>query len=515
MIRLGIDVGGTNTDGVILDADNKVIASTKSATTKDVFSGIRQAIKNLITESSIDVNKINVATLGTTHCTNAIVERKGLNQIGIIRLCLPSGSVVPPLLDWPQDLVEKLDPITVLAHGGYEYNGAVISELDEDELKDAVKQFRGKVDSIAITSVFSPVQNEQEKKVAAFFEKELPNVPVSISSEIGSIGLIERENATILNAALMTTIRNVSKGFEQALQEEGIKNAKIFLGQNDGTLMTNSYAQKYPIYTIACGPTNSIRGAAHLAQEPNAIVVDIGGTTTDIGVLSNGFPRQTSLAVEVGGVRTNYRMPDIYSIGFGGGTRIHRNEDSWKIGPDSVGYQLMEKSIVFGGNDLTATDVAIGAGKMKIEGAQTERLTSIPTEDIYPSMVELVENAIDRMKTNSEDTTVILVGGGAALMPETLKGANQVIRPDHAGVANAIGAALGDISGTVDRIYLLEEESYDSIIEKAKNEAIQDAVKAGADPEQIQIIQLEDFALPYLPGNAIQVKVKVAGPLKI
>ncbi|MBS4219480.1 hydantoinase/oxoprolinase family protein [Bacillus sp. FJAT-49711] len=512
MIRLGIDVGGTNTDGVILNSENKVLGSSKTATTKDIFTGIQKTIKALLETTHINADEIKVATLGTTHCTNAIVERKALNKVGIVRICLPSGSTVPPLLGWPEDLVEKLEAVTVLVHGGYEFNGSPISQLNFDELNQVAEQFRGKVDSIAISGVFSPVLGDQEKEVAAFFEKELSGIPISLSSEIGTIGLIERENATILNAALMSTISHVTKGFERALNDEGI-NASIYLGQNDGTLMTNSFAQKYPIFTIACGPTNSIRGAAHLSQEPNAIVVDIGGTTTDIGVLSNSFPRQTSLAVEVGGVRTNYRMPDIYSIGFGGGTRVFLEGDSWKIGPESVGYQLTEKALVFGGDELTTTDVAIGAGYMEIENTDVTRVADTPCDKIYPDFVSMVENAIDRMKTSSEDLPVVLVGGGAALMPETLKGASRVIRPEHASVANAIGAALGDISGTVERIYTLENRSHQEILEEAKAEAIQTAIDAGANRDKIDIIQLEDFPLAYLPGNAILVRVKAAGPL--
>lgn len=514
MIRLGIDVGGTNTDGVILGHDNRVLASTKSATTKDVFTGIQSTIKKLLAETEVNAENIQVATLGTTHCTNAIVERKSLNKVGIVRICLPSGTTVPPMLGWPEDLAAKVEEETVLIHGGYEFNGSPIASLREDELKKAAELFRGKVDSIAVSGVFSPVLGDQEKEVAAFFEKELPGVPVSLSSEIGSIGLIERENATILNAALMTVIERVSKDFERALLDEGI-NARIYLGQNDGTLMTNSYAQKYPIYTIACGPTNSIRGAAHLSDEADAIVVDIGGTTTDIGVLTNSFPRQTSIAVEVGGVRTNYRMPDIYSIGFGGGTRVFMEEDSWKIGPESVGYRLMEKAIVFGGDELTATDIAIGKGQMQIDGADASRLEGVPCDAIFADYTKMVEQAIDRMKTSAEDLPVVLVGGGASLMPKDLKGASRVIRPDHASVANAIGAALGDISGTVERIYSLEDQEYIEAIEEARSEAIQTAIDAGADPEKVDIIQLEDFPLAYLPGNAILIRVKAAGPLAL
>lgn len=512
MIRLGIDVGGTNTDGVLLNTKNEVICSTKTPTTKNVFSGIQTTIKELLASSAVNVRDIKIATLGTTHCTNAIVERKSLNRIGIIRICLPSGTTVPPLVDWPEDLVDKLQAKTALIHGGYEFNGSPITGIVRDELIEAVELFRDSVDSIAITGVFSPVLADQEKEVAAFFQQELPHIPISLSSEIGTIGLIERENATILNAALKNVIKNVAEGFEQALVNESI-HAKIYFGQNDGTLMTNVFAQKYPIFTIACGPTNSIRGASFLSKERNAIVVDIGGTTTDIGVLANGFPRQTSLAVEVGGVRTNYRMPDIYSLGLGGGTQVTLEDSAWKIGPESVGYQLPEKALIFGGETLTVTDVAVGVGMMQMENAQEEKLLSIPTQEIYPQIVEMVEKAIDRMKTSGDDVSVVLVGGGAALMPATLKGASRIIRPEHAGVANAIGAALGDISGTCEKIYLLENRDHHEVIEEAKQEAIQAAITAGADPDQIDIIQLEDFPLAYIPGEAILVRVKVAGPL--
>src|SRR5699024_4841023 len=117
----------------------------------------------------------------------------------------------------------------------------------------------------------------------------------------------------------------------------GIANADIFICQNDGTLMSVDYAEEFPILTIACGPSNSIRGAAYLADKENAITLDVGGTTSDLGVLVNSFPRQSSLAVSVGGVRTNFRMPDILSIGLGGGTIVHVDGDEVTVGPDSVG----------------------------------------------------------------------------------------------------------------------------------------------------------------------------------
>lgn len=512
MIRLGIDVGGTNTDGVLLDENDQVMTSSKTPTTEKVFHGIEWNIKQLLANAFINKEDIKIATLGTTHCTNAIIERKSLNRVGVVRISLPSGTSVPSLTDWPQDLINAINPIVKDVSGGYDYDGTPIADMKEAELEDVLTSFRGKVESIAVIGVFSPVLDKQEKQVAAFLSEYLPDLPISLSSKIGSIGLIERENATILNAALMTTIENVVTGYEEALIDEGI-HARVFLGQNDGTLMTSDYAMQYPIFTIACGPTNSVRGAAHLSNETEAIVVDIGGTTTDIGVLKNGFPRQTSIPVEVGGVRTNYRMPDIYSIGIGGGTKIHFADDEWTVGPDSVGYLLEEKAIIFGGDELTATDVAVGNGLMDIEHGFQERLDAYPHQSIHKKIVETVEVSIDRMKTEDKPVPVVLVGGGATLMPQTLKGAEYVSRPEHASVANAIGAALGDVSGTLEKIYLLNDASYSDIIAQVKEEVTKRAIEAGADPDQITIIQLEDNPLAYLPGNAIVVKAKAAGPL--
>src|SRR5207247_9604967 len=134
----------------------------------------------------------------------------------------------------------------------------------------------------------------------------------------------------------------------------------IYLTQNDGTVMLASLAQRYPVYSFASGPTNSMRGAAFLSRLSDAIVIDVGGTTTDIGCLRQGFPREANNAVEVGGVRTLFRMPDLLSLGLGGGSHVSTNPLA--VGPLSVGYQLTERARVFGGDELTATDVAVAAG---------------------------------------------------------------------------------------------------------------------------------------------------------
>lgn len=511
--RIGIDVGGTNTDSVLLDESLNVLYKVKVKTHKNVSEGIDASLTKLLEESNVNPAQISHVMLGTTHCTNAIVERKNLNKIAIIRIGAPASTTIPPLSGWPNDMIEKISDKAYIVSGGYEYDGREIASIDEAEIRSICNEVRGKVQSIAIVGIFSPVNKEQEEKVASILKEELgEDIHLSLSNEIGSVGLLERENATILNAALKDTIREVTKTFRQDLESKGI-NAKIYFCQNDGTLMSSEFALQYPILTIASGPTNSIRGAAHLTGLDNALVIDVGGTTTDIGVLVNGFPRESSLAVEIGGVRTNFRMPDLLSFGLGGGTIIRENGEDISVGPDSVGYELTERGLIFGGETFTATDVAIACGKHVIDGAQVDRVDVKLAERADEAMMKLVEDAIDRMKTSKELIPVIVVGGGSILISSDLKGVSQVHRPNNYDAANAIGAALGEVSGETDKIYALDNMTYEEVIEDAKNHAFNQAVQAGADPDTIKVVHMEDIPLAYLPGNSIHVKVKVAGSL--
>ncbi|GER67723.1 hydantoinase subunit beta [Weizmannia acidilactici] len=513
--RVGIDVGGTHTDAVLLDENNTVIAETKSPTTEDVATGIYNAMHKIIKDANVPRDQIKYAMLGTTHCTNAIVERKRLNKIAVVRIGAPATLAVKPLIGVPKDLREALGKHVYLVRGGHEFDGREITALDTDYLYKIANEIKGKVDSIAITSVFSPVSQTHEHKASEIFTEVLGDqVSISLSSEIGSVGLLERENATILNASVVNVAKTAADGFIKALKSEGIE-ANVFFGQNDGTLMSVDYAVKYPIFTVACGPTNSLRGASYLSNLSDAIVVDVGGTTSDVGVLVQSFPRESSLAVEIGGARTNFRMPDLISIGLGGGTIVRIQEDGqFTIGPDSVGYRLPEKGLVFGGDTLTTTDVAVALGKVKLgDASKVAHLNKEILNKVYDRMVEMVEEAIDKMKTSPAPVPVILVGGGSILLPDVLKGASAVIRPEHSGVANAIGSAISQVSGQIEKIYVLDEIGREQALESAKSQAMSEAIKAGADPDSLVVVDIEDIPLAYLPGNATRIRVKAAGEL--
>ena len=514
-MRIGIDVGGTNTDAVLMDGV-RVLAEVKTSTTPDVTSGIVAAMRSLVDQSGVGSERIQAVMIGTTHFTNAVVEAKRLMPTAVLRLGLPATGALPPLVAWPQRLRAAIGHNVYLCHGGHEFDGREIAPLDRDELRRAAADIGAKgIRSVAISSVFSPVNAAFEEEAAALLSEELPGVVISLSHEIGRIGLLERENATVMNACLRELATHIVAAFRAALAELGIT-APMYLSQNDGTLMSVDYAERYPVATFASGPTNSMRGAALLSGEENCAVVDIGGTTSDVGVLQHGFPREAALSVEIGGVRTNFRMPDVLSLGLGGGSLVRGDGPGLTIGPDSVGYELTSRALVFGGDTLTASDIAVAAGRASFgDPAAVRQLPRSLVDAVLALAERMIAETVDRMKTSAEPTPVVVVGGGSVLLGDRLAGASRLVRPDHFAVANAIGAAIAQVGGEVERVFSLDQLSREAALEQAKGEAIDKAIAAGANASSVRIVDVEDIPLPYIPGNATRIKVKAVGDLEL
>lgn len=514
-MRIGIDVGGTNTDAVLLDG-RQVLAAVKTSTTADVTSGIVAAFAGLQAQRAFDPADVRAVMIGTTHFINALVEARRLAPTAALRLSLPAGASLPPMVDWPQRLVDAVSGSSHLVHGGHEFDGRHIAELDEAEVRRAAQSMgEAGVRSVAISSVFSPVNAEFEARAAEIIAAELPGVAISLSHEIGRIGLLERENATIINAALRELAAHIVDGLASAVTGAGIT-APLYLSQNDGTLMDVDFARRYPVATFASGPTNSMRGAAVLSGLDTCAVVDVGGTTSDVGVLRHGFPREATTDVTVAGIRTNFRMPDVLSIGIGGGSLVRGEAGAVTVGPDSVGYELTSKALVFGGDTLTATDIAVAAGRAEIgDPSLVAHLDKELVEAALRRIATDVADAVERMRTSSEPLPVVAVGGGSVLLPDEMTGAGTVHRPDHYAVANAIGAAIAQIGGEVDRVYAVEPGRRDAVVDEAKQEAVDRAVAAGASPSTVQIVDFDEVPIPYLPGNATRIRAKAVGELQL
>ncbi|MEM8730572.1 MAG: hydantoinase/oxoprolinase family protein [Pseudomonadota bacterium] len=512
MLRLGIDVGGTNTDAVVMDGE-RVLSGIKAPTSSDVTTGVVAAMDGAIEAAGIDRAAIGNVMIGTTHFTNAVIERRHLSQVAAVRLGLPATACLPPTVDWPEDLKYVVDRHGYLVGGGYEFDGREIAPLDEAELIRIAGEVRDNgLKAIAVTCVFGPINADMEDRAVAIFAEHCPGVPVVKSTDIGRIGILERESAAIMNASLLELADKTVSAFGQALQDAGIV-CPFHITQNDGTLMAAETVKRFPVLTFASGPTNSMRGAAFLTGVKEAIVVDIGGTTTDVGALHLGFPRQAATVVDVGGVRTNFRMPDVFSMGLGGGS--HVTDEGAKVGPQSVGYRITKAALVFGGDALTATDIAVAGRKAEIgEAANVAGLAPGMVSTALDTITRILENAVERSRVSPDPIPVIAVGGGSILMPDQL-GELEVIRPDNFAVANAVGAAIAQISGEVDRVFALEKGlTREDCLAQAEVEATEHAIAAGAAKDTIQVIEREDVPLAYLPGNATRIHVKVVGEME-
>jgi N-methylhydantoinase A/oxoprolinase/acetone carboxylase beta subunit len=397
-----------------------------------------------------------------------------------------------------------------MIEGGHEYDGRPIVPFDAGAMREVAAKIRdSEIRSVAVTSVFSPLDPSCEEEAARILREACPDVAVTLSHRLGRIGLLERENVALLNACLRDLAHTTTRAFVDALARSGIA-APLYLTQNDGTVMLAEEAAAYPVYGFASGPTNSMRGAAFLSRLDDAIVVDVGGTTSDIGSLERGFPREANNVVEVGGVRTLFRMPDLLSLGLGGGSLV--GDGPLSVGPLSVGYQLTERSLVFGGAELTATDVAVAAGLVDL--GDRRRVAGLSAGLIQRCLARVhatIEEGVDRMKSDAREIPLVAVGGGSFLVPARIPGISEIVRVAHHTVANAVGAAIAQVSGEVDQIF--QGLGRDEAIAAARRLAEERAARAGADPLTVDLVEVEDLPIAYLPGNSLRVRVRVVGDI--
>lgn len=536
MYRIGVDVGGTNTDSALLDLTQAtspsrgVLATCKTATTPNVTQGIQTAIENVLTSSSIDRSQILNVAIGTTHFVNAVVETdaRRLSKVAVVRLCGPYTRQLPPFIDFPYALRNVIEGPHYFLDGGLEIDGREIKPLRPQQVKDTATEIKAQgITAVALVGVFSALDSAgiHEERAKTLIKEACPELTVVCSHTIGGPGFLERENATILNASILQFARRTMAGFRQAMSQLQLT-CPLYVTQNDGTLADAASAAEIPVKTFASGPTNSLMGAAFLqglgqgsqaASDKQVIVVDIGGTTTDIcALLPSGFPRQAPNFVEVGGVRTAFSMPEVFSVGLGGGSRVREVGGVTSVGPDSVAHRLRQDAFVFGGQVLTTTDIIVAAGDTEI--GSKEQVQHISAEQVTRAKKEikrLIERAIDAMKVSAEPVVVLLVGGGSILVTEALDGVEQCLCPPHHDSANAVGAAIAKVSGEVDIIEVLLGRDESEVLESVKRRAIEDAVARGADPGTVSVVKVEKIPLQYVTNKATRLVVKAVGDLRV
>ena len=470
---LGIDTGGTYTDGVIVDTiTRKVISKSKTPTTKyDLKIGIENCIKQL---DIVDGSLIRQVSLSTTLATNAVVENNRC-KTGLILIGRESKEKVP---------TSYVEYVT----GRMDINGNEIEPISNKQLQSAISHLKDEVDAIAISgyaSVRNPVNEIKAKKLV----EDMTNLPVFCAHELsGSLGFAERTNTAVLNAGLIKIVEEFLVAAKEALLRNNIM-GQVMIVRSDGCLMREEHALQRPIETILSGPAASIMGACVLTDIEDAFILDMGGTTMDIANLKNGSVNISNETAKIGGWSTRVNAVEVSTHGIGGDSHIQVSKTGITIGPQKA------KPISQGGVsvDLTPTDILrilerydVGNREAveiclsdisKNTGINYEILIGQIMESInktiYTGLIQSVvdfnnkeiilkeEKAasylIDKAYTNDDSEflsaraelkkPIIAVGAPVkAWLPHigSLFGA-KVIIPDNAEVANAIGAAFGRI----------------------------------------------------------------------
>ena len=312
---LGVDTGGTYTDAVILEDEERVIAFSKALTThSDLSLGIGSAIQKAVKQRNTAPEKISLVSLSTTLATNALVEGQGdrvaLVMIGFQDSDLEKHSIFDAL---------KGDPFLVIK-GGHNYAGFEKSPLAKNKLSRWVSEIKG-VSAYAVCSQFA-VRNPEHELEAAEIIRKLTDKPVSLSHQISAkLNGPKRALTAVLNARLIALIDLLIVKAEHVIKSLGIL-APLMVVRGDGALISAAQAREKPIETILSGPAASIVGARWLTGETEAIISDIGGTTTDIAVLMGGKPAIDPRGASVGPYRTMVEAVAMYTFGLGGDSEV-------------------------------------------------------------------------------------------------------------------------------------------------------------------------------------------------
>ncbi len=320
---LGIDTGGTYTDGVVFDrVAREVLAKAKSRTTREDLSiGITRVIEAVEFD---ELDKIEVVSMSTTLATNAIVEGAGC-EVGLIML----GYTPDPKKEIPATCIRTVP-------GGHNVKGQEKEPFDEAAVREALESMRGQIDAVAVSGYLS-VRNPEHELMVKALVKDVLDVPVVCAHDLTrSLGIYERTVTTVLNAKLMPIIDNLMKSVRISLDRKGIK-APIMVVRGDGTLIGEAKAKDKPIETMLSGPAASIIGASFLSDAKDAFVFDMGGTTSDVAVTKNGIPRIDEEGAYVGGFRTRVKAAAISTFGLGGDSCIWMDmERKLHVGPTRV-----------------------------------------------------------------------------------------------------------------------------------------------------------------------------------
>ena len=308
---LGVDTGGTFTDAVILDlSDYSLIAKAKSPTTHhDLSIGLYESVRKVFDSCDVKPSDISLAGISTTLATNSVLEGKG-GDVGLI------------FIGWdikkPVNFGEKNQ---AFIKGGYDSKGKMVEPVNEDEAKEAILRVSKGVDAIAISGLFSVMNPSQERMVKDMAMK-LTDLPVIVGTELSStLGVDERARTAVLNGRLISIVKMFFDGLEKTFRGMGIT-APIMVYKGDGSVMSIDKARKYPVESVFSGPAASSVGGRITSGLEDFIMIDIGGTSTDVALVEKGMPEIQKEGANICGWRTHVKAVDMYTVALGGDSLI-------------------------------------------------------------------------------------------------------------------------------------------------------------------------------------------------
>lgn len=528
---VGLDMGGTHIDGVIIKKGQVVQTVKKPTDREDLFTSIWTALEELLEDyNKHEIQRIN---LSTTVSTNAIVEDK-TSSVGMI---IQSG---PGL---PHDFLACGDE-NFFVSGYVDHRGKVVDDLNADEIEKSIDSFVNKgIESYGVVTKFSTRNPNHELRIQGLLNEKSTLTVTAGHKMSGKLNFPRRVFTTYLNSAISSTFQDFANHIKKSLEKEGV-DAPLFILKADGGTMNIETAEEKPVETILSGPAASFSGmTGMLPTEEDAVLIDMGGTTTDFFFLADGVPLFEPLGIKIGDYKTLVRSVYSVSIGLGGDSNIEIVDNKIKIGPRRAGYPM-----AFGGPKPTPSDAMVVLGLM--EGGDKEKavqameslgnqliLSAEETANlVLETTAEIIQDKIAELltKINSHPVYTVkelldgkkivpkeiqMIGGPAKVLAPILEEKMKLPAryPANYHVANAIGAALAK---TTTEISMLADTSqgtlsvpemgiYEKIgrqysLADARKRALEllqeSALAMGADKEYLEMEIIEESSFNMVDG---------------
>ena len=423
-VLLGVDTGGTYTDAVLIRDETEVLASAKALTTRhDLAEGIGAAVRAVLDASGVSGAEIGMAALSTTLATNALVEgqgeRVGLIFVGFREADLEKHGVAEAL---------KGDPVCVLS-GGHDHSGSQARALDETALLAFLETHKDAVSGWAVAAQFA-TRNPAHELRAAEVIAQVTGAPVTCSHQLSArLNGPKRAVTAVLNARLIGMIDRLIARAGDSLAALGI-DARLMVVRGDGALMSAEQARMRPIETILSGPAASIVGARWLTGVENALVSDIGGTTTDVAVLRAGRPAIDPDGARVGGFRTMVEAVAMRTTGLGGDSQVHVESEGLAGGVRLGPRRVVPLALIA----AEAPDV--------VRPALERQLRSTTPGELDAQFVRVVPGVSQAGLGEREAALIARIGDGVHPLQDVLR-----TRMDHGALTKLVGRGVVQVAG--------------------------------------------------------------------